>query len=96
MILTELVEQRNKTKNRYLQIFLRIHGDWGAPRLRQWKTLDEVPSASEGKWVAFIRHAQAGHNVAQLEKVQLFTLLCIFFRVFCCVAVSFSRLKDVR
>lgn len=32
--------------------------------LNHWKNLDEVPSAAEGKWVAFTRHAQAGHNVA--------------------------------
>jgi len=31
--------------------------------LRYWKTLEEVPSAAEGRWVAFVRHAQAGHNV---------------------------------
>ncbi|CAK8989522.1 unnamed protein product [Durusdinium trenchii] len=31
--------------------------------LRYFKTLEEVPSARESRWVAFIRHAQAGHNV---------------------------------
>ena len=33
-------------------------------QLSYWKTLEEVPSAAEGRWVAFVRHAQAGHNVA--------------------------------
>ena len=55
-------------KKGFLQVQLKSIGILVAPRLRQWKTLDEVPSAPEGKWVAFIRHAQAGHNVARLEK----------------------------
>ena len=33
--------------------------------LKHFKSLAEVPSASSSRWVAFIRHAQAGHNVSQ-------------------------------
>jgi len=48
--------------------------------LRYWKTLEEVPSAAEGRWVAFVRHAQAGHNVSGL-----------FFKLYCMASKIFSE-----